>query len=522
MKSRIICLCLCLVALVVSMVMTVNLINSDETTPNVYVPSKDNESVNNDTTLESGDKEVELTDKAISSFSDKVESFVLRLAYEKDKSIADIDYIIENLDKISGSVKDSNEGKYLETLSSTFKSAKEGFTSDEDFSVKVGNILKDIDDAASKISGDKLSLYPELDTTVGGDLTLALLSIYEMGLGGSDPDTYVVTVGGGVLLGDRLGTAEADKFSTQVEKYTFPYPFHKISSVTMHDDLTLVSLEAPLTSAIESDSTNPAKGSPNYVKSLLGVEAVSLASSGVMEYGDTGFNDTVKVLRENGISYSVQEGSQGIQTDFGKVVYITFDLRDTPVTLEQKTRNEEVIKNAVKVERENGATLIIVQIHWNTRQRVSDALVSDYLGNTISEYEAHFDVYNKEIAQASIDAGADLVVGYGARVLQGIQLYKDKMIVLSTGDLSYSGGVDSTMKNTDYSFLFRQTFKKDENSVKSVSYRIIPIINTSSENPYLPEIVFDERADKVIETLVYQSRYFGNAIKDFNYIKIAK
>ena len=56
----------------------------------------------------------------------------------------------------------------------------------------------------------------------------------------------------------------------------------------------------------------------------------------------------------------------------------------------------------------------------------------------------------------------------------------------------------------------------------ALSYRIIPIVNTSEENPYLPMMVFDETADEIINNLVYQSRYFGNAITNFNYIKITK
>ncbi len=525
MKSRIICLCLCVVAVAATVLMTVNLINSEYRTPPVISQHKGESELNKDKP-DSGSTTIAMNDNAIASFADKVEKFVDRLAYGEDKAYEEeLLYIIENLDAVSAHLADTDRAgsEYLSELSLAFKSAKEGFVSDSDFSNRVSRYLVTLDEAKSSLSKNE-SFYPLIDTEAGGAMTLALLSMYEKTLS-ADTDTFTVTVGGGAMMGDRLGTSAELKFSEQVSKYKHLYPFHKISAFTMNDDLTFISLEAPLTTATESESFNPAKGSPDYATRLMGIDAVSLASSAIMDYGETGFNDTVKALHDNGISYSVQEGAQSISSDFGKVVYITFDLTETPVTDEQAERNKEIIKKAVETERSNGADLVVVLLHWNTRQRKSDALSADYLGTAVSVYEPHFDAYNKEIARAAIGNGtngADLVVGYGSRVAQGIESYNNKFIVYETGDLTYSGTLDTEMKNTEYAFLFRQTFAKTENGVKSLSYRIIPLVNTSEDELYLPTPVFDERADTVIENLVYESRYFGNAITNFNYIKIEK
>ncbi len=529
MKSRIICLCLCVLALGLSMIMTVRLINSKVSEPPVFSGEKDKQpkpsvdgTVNN--------SEISLNINSISSFATKVESFIDSLAYGEKKNFEDLNFIITNLDRVSDYLASSEMGdktgsEYIATLSECFKTAESGFINDNDFAIKVSNMLANIDNAASKLTDASLDYYPTLDTSVNGKTVLAMLALYENETASTDGSTFTVTVGGSALLGDQLSTSEDMKFATQLSKYENNYPFFAISPVTASDDLTFIALEAPLTTSVDSKSTNPAKGSPDYAKHLFGIDCVSLASSSIMEYGETGLNETVKALKENGISYSVQEGAQSIATSFGKVVYITFDLTDTPVTDEQALRNKEVIRNAVATERDNGADLIVVLLHWNTRQRKTDTLASDYLGTTISEYEAHFDAYNKDIARAAIGdgvSGADLVVGYGSRVAQGIESYNNKMIVYQTGDLSYSGNVDTEMKNTSYSFLFRQTFAKDNVGVKSHSYRIIPIVNTTPDNLYLPQLVFDEKADEIINNLVYQSRYFGNAITNFNYIKINK
>ena len=532
MKSRIICLCLCALAVGISMLMTVNLINKDE-----YIPPE-NSPVNKpvEETLKPDVKpdkngEIVLERDSIASFMDKMENYIEALAYGDEKNFDDADYYIHNLERVSEylastEVGDKPGSEYVALIGAGIKEAKNGYVSDKDFSEKVSALLVNLDSAVSKLSDSRNGMYPELDTSAGGKTTLALLSLYENAINPADANTFTITVGGGALMGDRLGTSEELKFANQVKSHKFTYPLYAISSVIASDDATFIALEAPLTSSVDSvGSTNPAKGKPEYAERLVGIEAVSIASNKVLDYGEVGLNETAKALKDNGISYSVNNNAESLTSDFGKVVYITFDITDTPVTDAQKEQNKAYVKDAVTREREGGADLVIVLIRWNTRQRKEDSLSADYLGTVISEYEPHFDAYNKEIARAAIGdgvSGADLVVGYGSRVSQGIESYNNKLIVYNTGDLTCSEQLDPLMKNTDYAFLFRQTFVKDGAGVKSLSYRIIPIVNTSAEEPYLPRIVFDERADEIIEKLIYESRYFGNAIKSFNYISIKK
>lgn len=530
MKSRIICLCLCALALGISMLMTVNLINRDEYIPPENSPVKKpaEETVNTEVKPDKNGQVV-LEKNSIASFVDKTEKYIETLAYGDEKNFDDADYYISNLERIadyyaSTEVGDKPGSEYLALLGAGIREAKNGYASDKEFSEKVSAFLSDIDAAVAKL--EKPEEYPELDTAAGGSTTLAMLSLYEKALNPSNSDAFTVTIGGSALMGDRLGTSEDKKFATQIKNHKFTYPLYAISSVIASDDATFISLEAPLTNSVDSvGSTNPAKGKPEYAEKLVGIEAVSIASNKVLDYGETGLNETAKALKDNGISYSVNKNAESIVSDFGKVVYITFDITDTPVTDAQKEANKAEIKNAVSRERENGADLVIALIRWNTRQRKEDSLSADYLGTVTSEYEPHFDAYNKEIARAAIGdgvTGADLVVGYGSRVAQGIESYNNKLIVYNTGDLTCSEQLDPLMKNTNYAFLFRQTFVKDGAGVKSLSYRIIPIVNTSEEEPYLPRMVFDERADEIIEKLIYESRYFGNPIQSFNYISIKK
>ncbi len=531
MKSRIICLCLCLAALCISMIMTINLINSEEYKHPAENPSGDTPP----TVTPSTDyvrEDVALNDKGLSSFAKVVENYVDTLAFGDKKDYDAIEYIVKNLERVSEYLASTEVGNklgsdYMATLAESFGTVKTGFVDDSEFSIKVSAMLADIESDFAKLDGENSDIYPVLDTAPNGSFTLAMLAVHDNASLVNDGSRYTVTVGGGILLGDKLGTEESLKFSSQLDKHTYNYPLYKLSALTLNDNLTLASLEAPLTTSVDSESTNPAKGSPEYAARLMGIDAVSLASDNIMEYGEDGLNETAKALKDNGISYSIQESSQSVTSDFGKVVYITFDLTDTPVSDEQRDRNKEVVKNAITAERENGAELVIVMLHWNTRQRASESPSADYLGTQVSAYEAHFDAYNKDIARAAIGSGvggADLVVGYGSRVAQGIELYNNKMIVYSTGDLSYSGELEEGKKNTDYSFLFRQTFAKGDNGMQSLSFRVIPVVNTSEESLYCPQPVFDSQADEIIDIIAKQSSYFANPLDadDLNYIKINK
>lgn len=527
MKSRIICLVLCIVSLAASMFLLVDTVKKDM--PEINRGEKKEEVVNPIAPpVDFESEKTQLSETGVSAFAIRVQKFVTRLAYEEDKSFeTERNYIIENARDVASWLlenEDASGSEYLLKVAELFEKSKTEFTSDEAFGTCVSKILADIDASYSALSENaNLSLYPVFDTNVGGELTLALLSIHLSQT--NTEDTFTVSVGGSALLGDRLGTENENSFKSQWQNSKYSFPMYKLSAVLKNDDMSFITLLAPLTESAESEVLDPVKGSPEYVKGLVGVDCVSVAPFEIMDYGEVGYQDTLTTLSDNSISYSVHNGSSFKDTAFGKIVYITFDLTDTPVTDEQKDKNKEVVKNAVQTERENGADLIVVMLNWNTRLRKSDDFSADYKGDEISAYEQHFDAYNKEIARAAIGdgvTGANLVVGTGAHVIQGIENYKGRMIVYSPGDITCSTPLDSEKPNTAYSFIFTQTFEKTESGIESKNFRVIPFVNTSVTEPFTPTPVFDSRADSIVDILRYRSSYFANPITDFNYIKIEK
>ena len=88
----------------------------------------------------------------------------------------------------------------------------------------------------------------------------------------------------------------------------------KIDGMFHNADYSILNLEGGLTDSCKAmEKTGPVIKAPaNCVRGLreLGVKAVALANNHIMDYGRRGFEDTIKLLAENGIDY-LGAGEQG-------------------------------------------------------------------------------------------------------------------------------------------------------------------------------------------------------------------
>jgi len=520
MKNRIISLVLCVISLAASIFLLTSIINRGEVvikTPDKTPKEPEIVQPVNPNPVDS----VELSEVGISAFASRIEDFVIRHAYQNDKSCDDLTGIVENIDKVTDWLKNNSyerEGAYYTAIEELL-AAIPGSRSNEELSLCISEFVSNVQEKAVADS----EMCPSFDTEA---LILASVSVNDALLqkAFNNPNVFTVTVGGGAMLGDRIGVSQEKSFRNAFDNSTYSFPFYKLSAFLANDNMSFATLLAPLTESSEPDVDvlDPVKGLPYYAQSLYGIDCLSLASSRILDYGQTGYDDTVQVLAENGIS----NGWGYRDTAYGKVAYVSADLTASEVTVAAKDENKELIRRLVETERENGADLVILQLRWNTRLREdvepNREINADYVGTVTSAYEQHMDAFNKEIAREAIRAGADLVVGTGSHVLQGIEQYQGKYIVYSPGNLTYSGSLDTEQPNTAYAYLFQVTFEKVDGKNQVASTRVIPIVNNSSESPLLPTPVFDDRADTIVDMLVFQSSYFTDAIKEFDYVKYDK
>lgn len=195
-------------------------------------------------------------------------------------------------------------------------------------------------------------------------------------------------------------------------------------------DLSLVNLEGP----ISSTPTNPDNNDqslvfsfpPETVKFLkdIKINAVNLANNHVFNQGWSGFENTRDVLNKNNIAtIGIQSGveaqsSKRFQSGKQKVSVITVNLTQADADLTQKIKEEKTQNSKV-----------IVYAHW---------------GN---EYEKTHSEAQSKYAYSWIDSGADLVVGTHPHVVQDAEIYKNRPIFYSLGNLIFDQQFSEEVKN---------------------------------------------------------------------------
>lgn len=185
------------------------------------------------------------------------------------------------------------------------------------------------------------------------------------------------------------------------------------------------------------------KGSPSRVSIYkeMGVDLVLLANNHVYDYGEVGFLDTLDTLRKANIPYigagrDLEEASgayyfivNGYKIAFinatrAEKYIVTPGATDSSSGVFRCYDNSELIRR-IK-EEDKKSDIVVVLLHWGREDYHSLEKVQV---TTSKEY---------------IDAGADLIVGGHAHVLQGMEIYKDKLIAYNLGDFIFNDWTTET------------------------------------------------------------------------------
>jgi len=228
-----------------------------------------------------------------------------------------------------------------------------------------------------------------------------------------------------------------------------------------------------------------------------GVDVVSMANNHAMDCGSAALLDTIERLHAVG----VQEAGSGkdvaaarspalLETPAGTVAVLAFTDKhasgfaagtDKPgvATIGDGSKVLSAIE-AAKAE----ADYVIVSFHWGT------------------EYTFTAASYQRTLAHKCVDAGADLVLGHHPHVIQGIEIYKDKLIAYSLGDFVF----DHRPGPTGQAFVLRVTLHESGPPVA----RIVPVYLDDTYG--IPAVVTGKTADTILDRLISISKPFGTTI----------
>lgn len=286
-----------------------------------------------------------------------------------------------------------------------------------------------------------------------------------------------------------------------VERFGMDYPFFRVQHILEQDDLTVANFEGTLHNTNDGLYTVPKKtysfrGNENMVDVLKAgsVEVVSLANNHIGDYGTPGYEDTVRVLNDNGINWFAcsEYGSQtyvfekdGIRIGFISA-YISFFWN-----------NLGVIQKAMKELKSQNCNAIIAIMHGGV------------------EYDKRHDDYQLGLARAFIRYGADLVIGHHPHCLQGYGVVEGVPVYYSLGNFVFGGNsrLNTTRKgiakSVKYTMILTYALSFDENG-KFLGSRanLIPCRLSEEENTnhYQPYAVLGADAVSAIEEVLYDTK----------------
>jgi poly-gamma-glutamate capsule biosynthesis protein CapA/YwtB (metallophosphatase superfamily) len=242
---------------------------------------------------------------------------------------------------------------------------------------------------------------------------------------GSD-STVVLRFGGDLLLAGHYETSVRDSPALAFEGF----------DLFRTDDASVVNLECPITSR----GTKVAKPynfrmRPGYACALLeaGIDGVCIANNHIYDFGKEGLFDTISYLDSLGLFHV---GAGRTRAEARKPVILCLKgLRigflgyygggEAPVAEGTEPgvapRNLDVIAQDIRALRKDSVEYVVVMLHWGTEK---------------AEYP---DDGQQAFAHGVIDAGADAVIGHHPHVLQGIEQYRNGVIVYSLGNFVFGG-----------------------------------------------------------------------------------
>lgn len=268
-----------------------------------------------------------------------------------------------------------------------------------------------------------------------------------------------------VIGGEEWSRKKENSFDKVVQREGDAWPFSGVKHLLDLDDLSIINLEGALKDDTKHKTKNRQhwfRGATDLVSVLTkgGVEMAGLANNHAKDYGNEGLISTRLALRQAGIlSFGYEElrfvDIKGIRLGFSGIRETTWrHHRDLP-------------QNEIAKLKEAGCDYIVYTIHAG------------------KEYSRQQNDLQTEMARAIIDAGANLVVGSHPHVVQGIEHYKEGLILYSLGNFIFGGN----LKLKEFEGLIAQVeLRFDQGGLSHTALNLIPVLTTGArpDNDFRP------------------------------------
>lgn len=306
----------------------------------------------------------------------------------------------------------------------------------------------------------------------------------------ADTSSVTILAVGDVMMGASMEPSIRERGSD--------HPFAGTASAIRRADIAICNLEAPF-----GTKGKPFKKRftflvpPSYAGAMCraGFDVVALANNHMMDYGPEPLKETIAVLDSLGIAHS-----------------------GAGLNLSQARRPAVVERNGLKV-----AFLSYSKVYpaefWATARRAGTAPgESSYVRGDVAAAKKESDLvvvsfhwgaelmdtpkqYQKDLAHLAIDSGADLVLGHHPHILQGMEVYKGKLIAYSLGNFAFG----SRSRRCTESVMLEVGLAR--NGAREA--RIIPVCVDNLKTCFQPTIAFGAEGRAILDNLKRISKPLG-------------
>jgi len=271
-----------------------------------------------------------------------------------------------------------------------------------------------------------------------------------------DQDFVTLLFGGDIMLDRGVKNSINKNYNGDYLKL---FDESNLSDLLKNLDIVFANLEGPA-SNIGKDQKNlySFRMDPSIIPALKGAgfSVLSVANNHVGDWGREAYEDTLKRLKENEISY-IGGGLNTNETEnpiiiekYGiKIGYLGFS--DVGPNWMEATENQAGILLANNPR--------FSEIIKNASEKVDYLIVSFHFGD---EYQTKHNARQEYLAHSAIDAGAKIIIGHHPHVIEDTEIYSPKDCIQSScmGYIAYSLG----------NFIFDQGFS--ENTMKGMLLEI--------------------------------------------------
>jgi len=224
------------------------------------------------------------------------------------------------------------------------------------------------------------------------------------------PDSaWSIIFTGDVMLGRKVN-------ANTIDYDNFNWSFEKVADELSEADIAVINLEGTIIRncpvAVEGFKFC---GDQRHVVGLgfAGVDIANLANNHSDNYGLEGLRETKEILSEKDIKTFNQNEPLFLQHNSLNIAFLGYNVifQESAPLIPKITREIANLRDK--------SDLIITSFHWG------------------DEYTATPNTHQINLAHASIDAGADVVIGHHPHWIQTAEVYKDKLILYSLGNFIF-------------------------------------------------------------------------------------